>query len=318
MGSISIIVAEGDPVSLKRTVECVKTMEGVSVVLATVDGEALINDLRRDKPDIVVLDLFLRRVDGFGVLEAIQRIEGLRPKVLIYTSLYTDFWMQRALALGASYYMLKPANLGQLCSRIKQLIDEREMERKREESIDASVVTNSRLRLYITGILMKLGFPSHLKGYHYLAESVIMAYRSGEAMANMSKCIFPEIACKYKTSVACVEHSIRTSINVAWRSGGFAYYVTEYESRVFAKEKPTVGCMIALTLEALRALISEASGESFTYDHKSYAAQYALPESAEGASYSEIQGEAHYAPHANYGASRSALCAENTEPYPCA
>ena len=73
-------------------------------------------------PDIAILDIIMPHLDGLGVLEKIRSMQlKKRPLFIILSAVGQDKITQRALALGAEYYIVKPFDMDVLVSRIRQL-----------------------------------------------------------------------------------------------------------------------------------------------------------------------------------------------------
>jgi len=73
-------------------------------------------------PDIAILDIIMPHLDGLGVLEKIGATAiSKRPLFIILSAVGQDKITQRALALGAEYYVVKPFDMEVLISRIRQL-----------------------------------------------------------------------------------------------------------------------------------------------------------------------------------------------------
>lgn len=81
--------------------------EGIDVSIAS-DGEEAIIKIATEKPDLIILDLMLPKVDGFGVLEEIKKSPelGMIP-VVVVSNLWEEKDQYRALALGANEYLVK-------------------------------------------------------------------------------------------------------------------------------------------------------------------------------------------------------------------
>ncbi len=100
--------------------------EGIEVVGEASDGvEALaaIEDLR---PEVVLLDLRMPRLDGIGVLEALRERQGA-PPCLILTTFDDDAAVLEGLRAGAKGYLLKDVSLRQLTDAIEALAEGRTM-----------------------------------------------------------------------------------------------------------------------------------------------------------------------------------------------
>lgn len=79
---------------------------GMTVVGATGDADELIRLLREYQPDLLVMDLRMEPVDGFGMYERIRK-EGLATPVVILTMSDAEADLARALRLGVRGYLLK-------------------------------------------------------------------------------------------------------------------------------------------------------------------------------------------------------------------
>lgn len=69
---------------------------------------------------------------------------------------------------------------------------------------------------YITKVLLNLGVPAHLKGYHYLRTAIMMSEKDIEIVSSVTKLLYPEVAKVYKTTPQKVERAIRNAIEVSW------------------------------------------------------------------------------------------------------
>src|SRR3989338_2582405 len=103
---IKVIIIE-DEKALLSVLEHKLIREGYDVVLA-VDGVEGLKQIKTKKPDVVLLDILMPNLDGFGVLERLQT-EGLIPKlpVIIISNSGQPVEIDRALKLGARDYLVK-------------------------------------------------------------------------------------------------------------------------------------------------------------------------------------------------------------------
>jgi len=95
-------------------------IDGYDVDVAA-DGEEGLECARRARPDLVILDLMLPRMDGFRVLRA-MRSEGLAMPVLILTARGEEADKVRGLKLGADDYVTKPFGVLELLARVEALL----------------------------------------------------------------------------------------------------------------------------------------------------------------------------------------------------
>ncbi len=93
--------------NLRQTIEEALTQEGCDVLCA-LDGEEGLETLKKEKPDLVLLDLILPKKDGFEILREIKEIKELKDiPVIVLTDLDGIGDVEKALSLGAATYLVK-------------------------------------------------------------------------------------------------------------------------------------------------------------------------------------------------------------------
>jgi len=93
---------------------------GIEVVAEAADGEEAIGVIEREKPDVVLLDLRMPRLDGVGVLRTLRE-RGTLPPALILTTFDDDSMLFEAVRAGAKGWLLKDVSLERLTSAIRAL-----------------------------------------------------------------------------------------------------------------------------------------------------------------------------------------------------
>jgi DNA-binding response OmpR family regulator len=121
LGRKTLIVVEDDPdigLLLVRALED----DGYTVSLVA-DGETALAQIRRSRPDLVVLDLKLPRLDGFAVLREL-RIDGTVPgmPVVVVSALSGLDSQTYALALGAVAAISKPFDLERFLETTRRIL----------------------------------------------------------------------------------------------------------------------------------------------------------------------------------------------------
>jgi DNA-binding NarL/FixJ family response regulator len=94
----------------------------IEVVGEAGDGAEALSLLERLAPDVVLLDLRMPKLDGLGVLEALQSQSGA-PPCLVLTTFDDDDLVLRGIARGARGYLLKDVTLEQLTAAIRTVAD---------------------------------------------------------------------------------------------------------------------------------------------------------------------------------------------------
>ncbi len=122
------------------------------------------------------------------------------------------------------------------------------------ENIMVNEITRRvEMERYITRIMLDLGVPAHLKGYHFIREAILISEADMEVVSSVTKLLYPEIARIYKTTAQKVERAIRNAIEVSWARGN-----TETMEELFGyssavgKGRPTNSEYIARIADKIR------------------------------------------------------------------
>ena len=117
-----IIIAEDDSV-YASVFKNKLTGEGYRVKVVE-DGVKLLETLKEEKPDLLILDMIMPMMDGFGVLEAIKKDAKLKGiKVLVATNLGQEEDMKKCISLGAKGYFVKSdVSISEMVDKVKAII----------------------------------------------------------------------------------------------------------------------------------------------------------------------------------------------------
>jgi DNA-binding response OmpR family regulator len=117
----SVLVAEDEP-NIALSLQFIMNKAGFSVRVAE-DGNLAILEIKKETPDVILLDIMLAKRDGFSVLETIKKNPKWSSiKVIVLTAKSRDEDKQRALNLGADDYITKPFSSRQLVDRVINLL----------------------------------------------------------------------------------------------------------------------------------------------------------------------------------------------------
>ena len=121
MSSLRILVADDEP-ALLRLLEFVLGRRGY-VIQGVSNGDAAIDMLEADCPDLAILDVMMPGRDGFEVLKFIRETDHLAglPVVLLTARAQLDD-IQQGLSLGADAYLAKPFDPEELLSVVESLV----------------------------------------------------------------------------------------------------------------------------------------------------------------------------------------------------
>ncbi len=241
-----------------------KKQDDIEIVGVANDGLSALKLIEETMPDVMILDIIMPHLDGLGVLERLGELNlEKNPKIIILSAVGQDKITQKAIAMGADYYILKPFDLEMFITRLRELVMVQNV--SSDDLIPDFVFThatspvterprNTRsLELEITNVIHEIGVPAHIKGYQYLREAIKMVVDDIELLSGITKELYPSIAAKFNTTSSRVERAIRHAIEVAWSRGRidtinklFGYTVQD------DKGKPTNGEFIAMVADKLR------------------------------------------------------------------
>lgn len=235
----------------------------VDVIFTANDGMQTVEAVLKEKPDVLILDMIMPHLDGLGVLERLNSLEvSAPPKTIILTAVGQEGIAQRAINLGAEYYIVKPFDLGILAKRIQQICGNTPADSTSETSNKSSIVksalikeesNNNDLEIDITNIIHEVGVPAHIKGYQYLRDAITMVVDDMDLLGAVTKELYPAIAKLNNTTPSRVERAIRHAIEVAWNRGRIETINNLFGYTVHNdKGKPTNSEFIAIISDKLR------------------------------------------------------------------
>ncbi|UMZ73940.1 sporulation transcription factor Spo0A [Natranaerofaba carboxydovora] len=255
--------------------------ENMEVVGISYNGEEALEKIKQTNPDIILLDIIMPVLDGIGVLEKLrtEEMKEFNPKIIMLTAFGHESTTQKAVNLGADFYILKPFNMDVLVKRINQIyggleesnieinhelgeinitkdnnytVTDNNMEDSQSNNYDKEMLSTD-LEAEVTNIIHEIGVPAHIKGYLYLREAIMMVIDDLELLGSVTKELYPKIAERFDTTPSRVERAIRHAIEVAWNRNdldtikSFFGYTIDTE-----KGKPTNSEFIAIVADRLR------------------------------------------------------------------
>lgn len=252
MGKKLKIVIADDSTELGQN--CAKALKGygMEVLLCSKDGQRVLDTVKKEKPDVILADVFMPNLDILGVLNGLNDINSKeRPMVMAMSSFDNQRLEKETLDAGASYYFLKPFDINTMAERIIQLSGW-----KNEISpvvVKDNVVTDPELELMVTEIIHQIGVPAHIKGYHYLREAIILSVKNSDILGSVTKLLYPTVAKNHGTTSSRVERAIRHAIEVAWDRGDIDV-LNSYFGYTIQNDrgKPTNSEFIAMISDKLR------------------------------------------------------------------
>ena len=255
MDTVRVVVADDNVQLRDMIVEYLQAQNGIEIVGAASDGVEALRLVTEFEPDVLVCDLIMPQMDGYGVLERLHAMKlAKQPGVIALTALGRDDFISRAVNLGVNYYMVKPFDFMMLAQRVYEAAGES----LRAEAMGARMIreqapaSGETLEERIANLFLTVGIPAHIKGYQYLREAVRMVIENPEMMSRITKELYPGIARKFGTTSSKVERAIRHAIEVAWNRGRIDALDEAFGKNVCSlADKPTNGEFIALVADRL-------------------------------------------------------------------
>lgn len=267
---ISVLIADDNQDFSHTLASYIEGQEDMEVIGLARDGAEAIDIITNTMPDVLLLDVIMPHLDGLGVLEKLNMIKAnKRPISIMLSAVGQDKITQKAVELGAQYYVVKPFDIELLIKRIRELkyyiptqnnnfisrenktqyIDISPENQKNEENLEALV----------TNLIHEVGVPAHIKGYQYLREAIMMVVNDIDVINQITKSLYPRIAVKFNTTPSRVERAIRHAIEVAWGRGQQETVENIFGYTISAvKGKPTNSEFIAMIADKLRLELKSA------------------------------------------------------------
>lgn len=261
MTEINIAIADDNPQTLSLLGDILEQEEGFHVVGKAENGEDAYNMIVKTRPDVVLLDIIMPRLDGISVMEKVRKQSGLEkmPSFIMVTAAGSESVTSEAFAKGANYYIMKPFSKEAVVDKVRRLgmgTDAKELSlagvRKVKPYVNREEYIAQNLEHDVTQMLHEIGIPAHIKGYQYLRDAIALSVEDQEMMGSVTKILYPAIAKRNQTTASRVERAIRHAIEVAWGRGKmetidevFGYTVST------AKGKPTNSEFIALIADKI-------------------------------------------------------------------
>ncbi len=227
--------------------------KGAEVTLLPRDGLELVKAIQEKDPQIVLMELFMPGLDAIGVMHAVAPpVVGKGPLYIVAASYTTPILEREMVSAGATYFALSPFNKEEMIDRMFSLYALRDQ--------IATPPTPVGIRQEITEILHQIGVPAHIKGYHYLRDSIMMAVEDPDIINAVTKQLYPGVAKRYNTTSSRVERAIRHAIEVAWDRGDVDVLNSYFGYTIHnTRGKPTNSEFIAMIADKLSLQITHAS-----------------------------------------------------------
>ena len=220
----------------------------IRIVKEAYNGEDALKIIENNSDifDVILLDLIMPKKDGIYVLDKMRKM-GIDKPVVVGTSFNADETIQRVSKYNPKHFVLKPFDMVELENKILDAVNF-----KLENGGKINVLHNN-LEISVTKLLHGLGVPSHIKGYQYIREGVMLMYEKPDIVGAITKELYPEIANRFDTTGSRVERAIRHAIEVSWNRGDIELMEEIFGHSVdYDRAKPTNSEFIVTVSDKLR------------------------------------------------------------------
>ena len=220
------------------------------------NGEEALVKIGRYHPDVAIIDIWLSKLDGIGVIRNCKSLNfapDMRPAFIMVSMVSNQNIFMEATNVGADLCMLKPYNIESLCEHISSLMTSRAKGDMAQGIVQDSSERTPDIEAQVTKIIHQIGVPAHIKGYQYLRTAILLTVKDSDIINSVTKELYPSVAKKYQTTTSRVERAIRHAIEVAWDRGDVdtlnSYFGYTIQNN---RGKPTNSEFIAMIADNLR------------------------------------------------------------------
>jgi two-component system, response regulator, stage 0 sporulation protein A len=241
----NVILADNNRDYLRMISDYLTATGAFDILDYAFDGRQAVELVSQIKPDLFILDLIMPVLDGFAVLEELERADfNAGTRIVMTSAVALDFIMKKAESFGIDYIFLKPFDRDVFVKRILELMEFNAGYQKASPASDPSEI--------ITRHIKKVGITANVKGYYYLRDAILLVHKDFALMSRMTTGLYYEVAKKYNSTPQRVERAMRHAIESAWNRGDirvledfFGYTIHD------TKGKPTNGEFIAMLADKL-------------------------------------------------------------------
>ena len=239
---INVFMVDSNESTIKEVKQYFSNHSSICIKNTCKDGLEAINELKTNKYDVLLLDPIISKIDGIELLKLMSN-NNIKTKVIIYSDYFNHNIVSSIYKFDISFYLLKDTN--------KDILEQRIIDATKLNYIELEFTDNS-ISKKISKLLHDLGMPSHIKGYQYIRDAIIMMYNDKSYIGGITKMLYPDIAKKYETTPSRVERAIRHAIEVSWTRGDYDLMDEIFGHSVdFDRAKPTNSEFLATIADKL-------------------------------------------------------------------
>ena len=251
---INVLMVDSNESTIKEVKQYFCKSSSICIKKSLNDGSKVLEELKNNSYEVLLLNPILPNIDGIGVLKKIEE-NNIKIKTIIYSEYNSSNIISNLYKFDICFYLLKSISLKLLEERIE---DATKLNYEHYEFIDNKLLDK------VSKLLHDLGMPSHIKGYQYIRDSIIMMCQDSSYLGGITKNLYPTIASKYDTTPSRVERAIRHAIEVSWSRGDYDLMDEIFGHSVdFDRAKPTNSEFLATLSDKVTLDENKVRFESF-------------------------------------------------------
>ncbi|MEG0021900.1 MAG: sporulation transcription factor Spo0A [Bacilli bacterium] len=213
MKNIRILIVDDNVNLVGMLKECFEATNEIEVIAEAYNGLDGFELIKREKDNfnLLLLDLIMPKKDGIWVLDQMRK-NDIKVKTLVETSYNSPDIIREVSESGAYFYILKPFEVVDVRAKVFELMNVK----PKPVIVNKEQIT---VKQEVTEMLHAFGIPSHIKGYQYIRDSIMLLYANPDLVGGITKELYPEISLKYNTTVSRVERAIRHAIEISCNRG---------------------------------------------------------------------------------------------------
>ncbi len=191
--------------------------KGYGVSCCKQNGWEVLYAIHRECPDLVIMNIQMREIDAFAVLNALAAEERIPRFILVvdYIGSLTEPTVQKVQEWirkkkSECRLLLRPVDIGVLLNQIEEMCIPEMISDHAEMTADKAMIGN---------ILRQLGIPAYIKGFHYLCQAILWAAGGINLSPVKIEAFYPLLASTYDTTPPRIERAMRHAVAYAWECG---------------------------------------------------------------------------------------------------
>ncbi len=223
--------------------------QGFTVTLTARNGLELLEQIKKEQPDIVIMEAHMKQCGAAVVLDSLNHASDIRMPGTIVTSLFYDECLEDELKqLGVNCFLKRPFEGKTLLKKVHSLLISATQQKEEEAHL-------SLFDYHLANIMEEIRVPCHLQNYEILTDAIRMRFLNGNQM--MTKVVYPTLAKKYHKTWQNVEKGLRYFLDDVWNEGNMTalnyYFGKPGDTRLCPK--PSNSRFIAVIAEHIKLLI---------------------------------------------------------------